>query len=156
MCAAEKGDTAYMRLLIDRGEGKRQDKEGRTALMLAVEMGYAEGVKLLADKESGVQDKNGITALMRAASKGDVDSVELLAPAEYNIRDNSGDSAIHYAVRGNRVDCVRSLLNQESNGCNERTYAAFEIARQYKLKEIIMVFMVFYEKHYFYKDRMEM
>jgi ankyrin repeat protein len=76
MLAAQKGETAVVKLLIDqRADVNAQDSAGRTALMLVAEEGIgatsgnqADIARLLLSNGANVnvRDNNGDTALMRA------------------------------------------------------------------------------------------
>ena len=58
----------------------REDKI--TALMLAAHNGFADIVRLLAPKESGIIGKRGFNALMAAALKGSTECCEILIEKE--------------------------------------------------------------------------
>ena len=63
-----------------------KDKNGMTALMIAVCNGHTDCVKLLLEREAGMQDSEGYTALMIAIQNNNVDCARLLAKKEGHIK----------------------------------------------------------------------
>lgn len=59
-------------------EAKAAIGPGRTALMIAAQLGNKESVEALVDYEGGLQDKDGITALYLASSNNQLDCIKLL------------------------------------------------------------------------------
>ena len=79
--AAEKGDTAAVQQLLDKGANiEAQSDYGRTALMYAATNGYPEVVKLLLEKGAKTETKDGDdkTALNLATEMGNTEVVKLL------------------------------------------------------------------------------
>ena len=69
LAAAKKGDTTRVEALLKAGaELEAQDRDGRTALMLAAQYGRADTVRLLLAKgaNAGARDKRGWNAYMLA------------------------------------------------------------------------------------------
>ncbi|KAH0558812.1 hypothetical protein GP486_004548 [Trichoglossum hirsutum] len=101
-----------------------QDKDGRTALMLAV----LNRKRLLFDKLLGLeanpdlQDNEKRTALMMAAKIDDSESVEALlrANANPNVQDKEDYTALHYAAEREGVRSVRALRNSGATDFNVR------------------------------------
>ncbi len=82
--AAEKGDTAAVKALLDRGaDVNAKDENGGTALMEAALLGNNATVQALLEAGADVNAKNkyGRTALMMAAAEGYTEIVELLKKA---------------------------------------------------------------------------
>jgi ankyrin repeat protein len=110
MCAAEKGHTATVELLVKQGADLNvQAKDGKTALMCAAENSYTATVELLVKKgaELNVQAKDGTTALMLALSHKDVATVALLLEKGADI---SNDMLIQLEEKAQQV---RPLLSDE-------------------------------------------
>lgn len=101
--ATERGDLpAVKRLLVQEGaQVNAKNKDGDTALILAVRRGYRGTVQELLAKgaEVNVKNKDGHTALMFAAWRGDQGIVQdLLAKgAEVNVKGKSGATALKLA-----------------------------------------------------------
>lgn len=98
MRAASTNDIEGVQTLLPT-QGKRRDKNGRTALMYAADAGAIDAVKLLISVEAGEVDSTGLTALMLACIKGHIACVEVLAEQEAQITDWEGRSALWYAVQ---------------------------------------------------------
>ena len=80
----------------------KKNKNGSTALMLAVEKGHVDVVARLLQggADSNVKTRNGLTALMSAARTGNVDAVKhlLLGGADPNIQTQDGWTALMFAI----------------------------------------------------------
>ncbi|MXO58512.1 ankyrin repeat domain-containing protein [Altererythrobacter salegens] len=110
----ERRDLAWTDYLLGLNANPNiADKQGVTPLMLAAQMGYVEGVQLLARKGARVDVANstGETPLMSAVHRRDIALLRVLlrAGADPNRIDNSGRSARDYAALdgGNNI-----LLNE--------------------------------------------
>ena len=90
------------------------NKDGNPALILAMEKGYVEIVKLLleAGANANARDKDGNYALILAMEEGYVGIVKLLleAGANTNARDEYGWTALMNAARDGHVEIVKLLL----------------------------------------------
>ncbi len=111
-----------------------QNKDGNTALMLSVERGNIEIVKLLLnckdDNNSyivnpNIQNNNGETVLMIAVENGDIEIVKLLlnckdANNSYivnpNIQNNNSESALLMAVLKGYTEISEFLIRNEEEG----------------------------------------
>ena len=97
-----------------------QAEDGYTALMVAVQDGYQEGVSVLlnAGAIASTQDLFGSTALHKAAKNGFLFISELLlaSGAQASLTDNDGMRPLDYALDNNHHDvCQLLLANMDSN-----------------------------------------
>ena len=113
----KRSDATYLRFLLQQSDinPNLQDGRGNTALILAAERGWTEGVSILIRYSANVNQANlsGETPLIRAVQSHDAESVrELLAAgADPDRTDNvTGKSARDYAREGTRWPAVAKLL----------------------------------------------
>lgn len=105
-------DSLYLGFLLQRGANPdMRDDKGNTALMIATQLGWADGISTLLSKRAGVDVTNssGETPLIRAVQNRDIASVRLLlaAGANANKPDNAaGLSAKDYATRDPRAAMI--------------------------------------------------
>lgn len=88
MCAAIKGRTQVVRVLLERGARVGiKASTGRTALMLAVTSGHRETAQLLLDHKAKINDEdhNDYTVLSLAAMGSDVEMARLLLDRGANV-----------------------------------------------------------------------
>jgi len=81
MLAAQAGDAATVRQLLDKGANiDFRDDDGNTVLINAAQMGHTEVVKLLLDKGANIDAKNnnGQTALYIAELSSEDETAKLL------------------------------------------------------------------------------
>jgi ankyrin repeat protein len=118
--AAERGDVVEGMRLLDRGAGiEARDGWGRTALIVASQVGDEEIVRLLVDRGANldVQNHNGMTALMEAALSGRVEVMRLLldADADVSLRNRSGATVRDFVQdKGNAA--MEELLRARTGG----------------------------------------
>lgn len=121
----DHADTA--RVLLQRGGNPNvRDRDGRTALSWAAEMGYRDVAQVLLEFRSEVdaRDNLGRTPLIYAAMKGHAGLVELLLAhdADVNAMDGrqhdygtaveaAGETALIHATRNGHLAVVRTLLS---------------------------------------------
>lgn len=109
-------DTPWMSLLLGRGANvDARDKVGNTALILAAELGFADGVQLLLARKANANAINnqGETPLIKAVQARDTNSARLLLAAGANPdqSDNiTGRSAREYAERDRRAGTIVRLF----------------------------------------------
>lgn len=114
--AAEEGDTARVRELLD--SGNEPDEVGRlrrTPLMWAAFKGHASIVRVLLEGGADLEaDKKGETALMLAAEAGAIECVDLLldAGARADRATEAGHTAVSFAYCSHRGEAVLRLLDR--------------------------------------------
>jgi ankyrin repeat protein len=114
---ARRSDALYLRALLqaDDVNANLQDTRGNTALMIAVEQNWGEGVGILIRYRANVNLANsgGETPLIRAVQMHNVDIVRQLldAKADPDRADyGSGKSARDYAREGTRWPAIAKLV----------------------------------------------
>ena len=100
---ALRRDPVWLRFLIGKGANPNlADKNGVTALQLASNLGWSEGVEILVSRGASIDVANsaGETPLISAIHRRDVDLVRVLLKAGANPdrSDNSGRTARDYAL----------------------------------------------------------
>jgi ankyrin repeat protein len=110
----KRRDAPWLRYLLTLGTNPNlADKKGVTPIMLASEIGFIQGIELLAQKGARVDDSNdaGETPLMLAVHKRDIPMLRVLlaAGADPDRSDNSGRTARDYA----RLDGPASATLEE-------------------------------------------
>ncbi|TNJ28080.1 Ankyrin repeat protein 2 [Giardia muris] len=115
------------------GEIRKQDSNGRTALMLAAYAGNSAAIALLIE-EAGIQTTRaiapydvGTTALMLAAEQGHVSIVRQLREKEMWIQTEKLWTALMYASKNGHVEVVKELLD-EAYLINQLNETALDIA----------------------------
>lgn len=112
-------DLGWMALLIARGAKiDPRDKQGRTPLMIAADLGFAEGAEVLIGRRARLDEPNnqGETPLIRAVQKRDTRMTRLLldAGADPDKPDTlAGMSARDYARSDARNAAVLRLIEQQ-------------------------------------------
>jgi ankyrin repeat protein len=113
---SKRRDYTYLNYILSRGGNVNlPDGSGNTALMLAVEAAWPEGVTLLLSKRASINQANsgGETPLIRAVQRRDSDMVRTLldAKADPDQRDRlAGMNARDYAARETRSPAIAQLL----------------------------------------------
>lgn len=114
---ARRSDSTYLRFLLQQSDvnANLQDNRGNTALIIAAERGWIEGVSILVKYKANVNLANGSgeTPLIRAVQVHEVEAVrELLAAgADPDRTDNvTGKSARDYAAEATRYTQIAKLL----------------------------------------------
>jgi len=118
--AAEKGDTAAVQQLLQKGANvEARDSGGGTALLWAAEGGYTEVAKLLLDKGANInaKDSKGTTALLQAVEQNSAELVKLLLERGANIEagDGGGGTALLRAAFGGNIAILQLLLDKGAN-----------------------------------------
>lgn len=111
-------DTVWLNFLLAKGaKPDVRNNSGDTPLMIASQIGWAEGISLLVQKRASVDLANaaGETPLMRAVQNRDVNTVRLLLmaganPAKRDI--GSGLSARDYAARDPRGTLILRTIDE--------------------------------------------
>ncbi len=114
----KRRDTVWLSFLLAKGANPdMRDGSGNTALMLAAQIGFAEGLSLLIDRRAQVDLANsrGETPLMRAVQNRDIATVRALlgAGANPNKADtSSGMTARQYAERDARSAAIVKAMDE--------------------------------------------
>lgn len=109
-------DSQWLGFLLQRGANPdMRDGKGNTPLMIATQLGWADGIQTLLARRAGVDVANGSgeTPLIRAVQNRDIASVRLLLAggANPNKPDNAaGLSAKDYATRDPRAAAILKEL----------------------------------------------
>ena len=112
----KRRDMTYLRFVLARGGNVNlQDGAGNSPLMLAVDAGWAEGIREILSKKGNVNLANngGETPLMRAVQRRDGELVQLLlaSGADPDMVDRlAGMSARDYAARDTRAPAIAQAL----------------------------------------------
>ena len=114
-------DATWVRYLLSRGaRADIQDNDGNTPLIIAAQIGWAEGAEALLDRGANVNLPNGRgeTPLILAVQRRDLAMVRALLAkgADPNHADSqAGLSALEYARRDNRAAAILRLLEAPRN-----------------------------------------
>jgi uncharacterized protein len=106
----KRRDVAWLSFLLAKGANPNQrDGSGNTALMLAAQLGFAEGLALLIDRRAQVDlpNSSGETPLIRAVQNRDIAIVRTLLAAGAN--PNKADTASGLTARQYAERDMRSL-----------------------------------------------
>ena len=109
--------------------------EREEALLVAVEAGLTETVKVLLNEETNVEakDRCGVTVLQRATGSGYIGIVKLLLSAGANVNSRSDDNstALIQASQLGRSDLVNELLKAgaDVNAKNDAGLTALNVAQ---------------------------
>lgn len=113
----KRRDTVWLSFLIGKGANPdMRDADGNTALMLAAQLGYQEGISLLLDRRANVDLANGSgeTPLIRAVQNRDLATVRALLTAGANpakADTAAGLTARQYAERDPRAGAILAAIN---------------------------------------------
>ena len=115
-------------LISQRANVNIADNQGVTPLMLAVQIGYVEGVEALlaARARVDVANASGETPLMFAVHSRNTDVMRVLlqAGADPERRDNSGRSARDYARLRGANDITNDVITRYERPASQRAGAA--------------------------------
>ena len=120
--ATKRRDSVWLRYLLTFGANPNlADKQGVTPLMLASQLGYVEGIAILASKGARVDGSNdaGETPLILAVHRKDIPMVRILLAggADPSRSDNSGRSARDYA----KLEGVGQALEEFDKSAKAKT-----------------------------------
>jgi uncharacterized protein len=114
----KRRDVTWLSFLLAKGANPdMRDASGNTALMLAAQIGFAEGMSLLVDRKAQVDLANsrGETPLMRAVQNRDIATVRTLLTAGANPNkadSSSGLTARQYAERDARSAAIVKAMDE--------------------------------------------
>ena len=123
-CVEKSGcmkDPSILVLLLSAGaDPNAEDEECFTALIIAANCGYKDGITILLNAGANVNIQNvfGSTALHGAAANGSLATSELLlaSGAQASLIDTSGNTPLDYALDNNHHDvCQLLLVSIDSN-----------------------------------------
>ena len=125
----QRRDPVWLRFLLAKGANPNiADRKGTTPLQLAAQLGFVEGVEILAERGAAVDVPNstGETPLIAAVHRRDGPLVRLLIAegADADRADNSGRTARDYArLMGARSDLLQEIERAEADrGEQTETY----------------------------------
>jgi ankyrin repeat protein len=110
----QRASASIIQTIISRGcRMSAVDKEGKTPLRLAIDMGSLREAKLLADSGSDVfiPAKDGKTPAEAALSAGAETIAAVFSGRAIASRDNSGNTVLHYAAKTGNTDVIGQLLS---------------------------------------------
>ncbi len=121
----ERRDVLWINFLKQQGASVDiRDEEGITPLMLAVQIGFTEGVERLVQHGARVDVTNdqGETPLMYAVHSRNTELMRILleAGADPDRNDNSGRSARHYAQLRGANDITNEIITRYEVSEDER------------------------------------
>ncbi|EFO62968.1 Protein 21.1 [Giardia lamblia P15] len=126
-------------------QGRLQDENGTTALMLAAERGLDAIVCVLVNIEAGMGDIYGETALMRAAKNNRPSTCELLL-GEVGLRTSEGHpnkeglTALCFACIYGSIDCVRVLLGKEAKLRYRPTISPDALSSSAEIRHLVQLY----------------
>lgn len=118
-------DLTWMTFLLAKGANvDARDNRGATALQLAVNLGFPEGVELLVGEKAKIDDPNseGETPLISAVHRRNIAIMRMLlkAGADPDRADNSGRSARDYATLEGRGSPLLSEIETSAKPNGQR------------------------------------
>lgn len=143
--AAKSGVLPKAQEAVTLGAGiEGKDKEGNTALSLAVTNGYRLIIDwLINEKGANVNTKNndGCTPLMYAASVGHIDILKFLIEksADLELKNEDGFTALHWAAYVGNLDSVKTLVEKGANlrAKNSENKRPADLAETHEVKRFI-------------------
>lgn len=112
-----------------RADIRKQDIDGETALMKAVEKGCDNFVRELAEDEGGLCTVAGWTALMFAAQRGETSYIPLLLTREVRLQNVKGRTALMIAALNGQESVVEELRMYEGDMVDNDGRTASHYAR---------------------------
>ena len=127
---AQRRDAVWLRFLLGRGANPNlADRNGATALQLAANLGWTDGVDILIARGASVDLSNsaGETPLITAVHRRDAGLVRSLlkAGADPDRNDNSGRSARDYATQQGSQAAVIAALDEAREQRKARAATAY-------------------------------
>nr|WP_246205029.1 ankyrin repeat domain-containing protein [Altericroceibacterium indicum] len=126
--ATARRDLTWIRFLLGKGANPNiSNKQGMTPLMLASQLGFTDGVQVLAADGARVDEPNsaGETPLMAAVHRRDIAMMRVLlkAGADPDRADNSGRSARDYAQLQGNDSVLLDEIDRNAKPASERENA---------------------------------
>ena len=121
----QRRDLTWMSYLIGKGANvNARDAHGVTALQLASNLGFVEGIQLLVDAKARVDEPNdaGETPLISAVHRRSTAMMVILLKAGANPdrKDNSGRSARDYAMIEGRSSSLVAAIEANAKPASQR------------------------------------
>lgn len=107
--AARRGDETFLRDNINVF-ARKQDKQGRTALIISIQHRHNSCIDLLAMKEAGIETEKGWTAIMYAIKYDNMTAFKLLLPSEGSHLTKKNILPLYIAIQYTAHEYVTLLL----------------------------------------------
>lgn len=109
--AARRGDETFLKDNLD-AFARKQDKQGRTALIISIQHGHSQCADLLIAKEAGLETKKGWTAIMYAIKYDNLAVFKRLLAQEGSHLTSKNILPLYIAIQYTAHEYVKLLLPQ--------------------------------------------
>ncbi len=127
------GNASTLHLLLDAGANiNAQDRDGKTALMVAAQNANQDAVRLLLQRSADVslRDNAGLSALGYAANRGKAAIVQTLQTqgAVLDVRSADGPALLNFAIVQQNLALARDLLDKGAAAGGEGLFSPLAVA----------------------------